>query len=268
MIQLHFVAPQTPAWQNWRQEVMTELAALTAKGPPYAVKDALYKKQRESIFACYWNKCVYCEGYYRLTAKEGDVEHYRPKGRIRDNSKKIVRVDVGGKKQNHPGYWWLAYEPANLLPACAYCNRTGKLDFFPLEPGSNYALSPGEEAQEKPTLVHPEIDNPDEHLKFDPSLGVLAPLTTRGEKTIETFDLNRETLLEARLGAYHKVAMSIHQTALLEPGLGVSLPATLSYLHKHKIGEAAYSIAGRRAIEDFREPMLKLIDRMKELLGG
>lgn len=267
MIQLRFVPPQTPEWEIWRQEVTAELAALQANGPPYQVKDTLYKKQRETIFACYLKKCVYCEGYYSLTAKEADVEHFRPKGRIRDRDRKIVRIVVAGAEQNHPGYWWLAYEPINLLPSCAYCNRTGKGDYFPLEPGSTYALHPGEEGQERPLLVHPGLDNPDEHLKFDSDLGVLAPLTPKGEQTIETFELNREKLLEARLETYRNVAMSIHKAAMLEAGMGVSLPATLNYLNKHKSGEAAYSIAGRRALADFAEPIQKLIARLTSIFG-
>jgi hypothetical protein len=83
MIKLQFQEPHAPEWEAWRQEVAAELAALQAHGPPYQVKDSLYKKQRETIFACYLNKCAYCEGHYRLTAKEGDVEHFRPKGRVR-----------------------------------------------------------------------------------------------------------------------------------------------------------------------------------------
>lgn len=59
-------------------------------------------------------------------------------------------------------------------------------------------------------LVHPGLDTPDEHLRIDPDLGVLAPLTQKGEQTIETFRLNREQLLKARLDTYRKVAMSIH----------------------------------------------------------
>ena len=51
----------------------------------------------------------------------------------------------------------------------------------------------------------------------------------------------------------------------LDTGMGVSLPATPAYLNKHKNGVAAYSIAGRRALSDFREPVQKLIDRLVAL---
>lgn len=267
MIKLQFHEPQAPDWEAWRNEVAAELATLQSSGPPYQVKDSLYKKQRETIFACYLNKCAYCEGHYRLTAKEGDVEHFRPKGRVRDKNRRIVTVIAGGQKQNHPGYWWLAYEPINLLPSCALCNRTGKGDYFPLEAGSQYALMPGEEAQEKPLLVHPGLDNPDEHLKFDATLGVLAPLSEKGKQTIETFLLNREDLLQARLKTYRHVAMSIHEMCKLEPSLMVNLPATLGELNRYKRGEAEYSAAGRQAIADFAEPVKAMMARLAEIFA-
>lgn len=268
MIKLQFREPHAPEWDAWRQEVAAELAALQAHGPPYQVKDSLYKKQRETIFACYLNKCAYCEGHYRLTAKEGDVEHFRPKGRVRDRDKRIVTVVVEGKKGNHPGYWWLAYEPINLLPSCALCNRTGKGDYFPLEPGSSYALQPGAEAQERPLLVHPGLDDPDEHLRFDPAVGVLAALTPKGEQSIETFLLNREDLLQARLKTYRHVAMSIHQVCQLEPGMMVSLPATLAELNRYKSGEAEYSIVGRQAMADFAGPIQELKARLAAIFDA
>lgn len=54
-------------------------------------------------------KCAYCETkIFASGARE--VEHYRPKGRIRG---------IAG----HPGYWWLAHDWDNLLPTCRDCNK-------------------------------------------------------------------------------------------------------------------------------------------------
>lgn len=267
MTRFSFQEPQTPAWQQWRQEVAAELAALQAQGPPYTIKRSLYTSQREQIFTCYANKCAYCECFYKISNNEGDVEHFRPKGRVRDLDRQIVKIVVGGKKQNHPGYWWLAYEPINLLPSCALCNRSGKGDYFPLEPGGVYALNPGDEASEHPLLIHPGLENPDDHLRFDPQLGVLIPLTARGEQTIATFLLNRDHLLQARLQTYRHVAMSIHQACKLTPDFGVDTAATLMELNQHKRGAAQFSLAGRKALDDFAGPVQQLIARLQNLLG-
>lgn len=266
MIKLRFEEPTATPWLSWRQKVKDELAALQAMGRPYAVKDELYKEQRETIFACYLNKCAYCEGHYRLTANEGDVEHYRPKGRVRDRSNAIVKVVVGGESQNHPGYWWLAYEPINLLPSCAFCNRTGKRDLFPLEPGCTYALVPGEEANERPLLVHPGLDDPDEHLLFDSHHGVLAPKTERGRFTIETFQLNREDLLRERRRTYRNVVAAIKAALALEASEFIDLPDVLADLKAYKSGKAAYSLAGRKAIHDCRAPLKSLIERVTAIM--
>jgi 5-methylcytosine-specific restriction endonuclease McrA len=51
--------------------------------------------------------CAYC-----LVERPLDVEHFRPKSH----------------------YWWLAYEPANLLLGCTACNRDRKVNQFPLWP--------------------------------------------------------------------------------------------------------------------------------------
>lgn len=265
MIRLHFQEPQTPAWASWRQKVQAEIAALANAGPPYSVKDDLYKEQRETIFACYLNKCAYCEGQYKLTANEGDVEHYRPKGRVRDRENHIVKVVWAGAQVNHPGYWWLAYEAINLLPSCSFCNRTGKRDLFPLEPGSTYALQPGEERDEKPLLVHPGLENPDDHLKYDPVQGVLVPKSEKGSFSIETFGLNREDLLTARKNTYRNVVASIMTASSLQSGALIDIPGLLADLRKYKTGEAAYSLVGRAALSACREPVEQLIERMKSI---
>lgn len=92
-------------------------------------------KVRKVLLRMFHGKCAYCES--RITAiYSGDVEHFRPKGEIKEavNSK--------------PGYYWLAAEWNNLLFACPFCNQTntheiidggivkevvlGKLNQFPL----------------------------------------------------------------------------------------------------------------------------------------
>jgi hypothetical protein len=258
MIRLRFKEPQTPEWQKWRQEAAEELQALQTSPPPYDIKDALYKRQREALFACYRNKCAYCEAHYRLTLRDADVEHFRPKGRVRDRHNDIVKVQLNGQEVNHPGYWWLAYEPLNLMPSCPFCNRTAKRELFPLEDGSSYAVQPGEEALEKPLLLHPGLDDPDQHLHFEPRFGVLVPTTEKGRATIETFHLNRDILCEERRDVYttvyaHLTTMGIltARIASLTTDEQQHLERIRQFVGRHRRGEAAYSIAGREAIRKY-----------------
>ena len=61
-------------------------------------------------------KCCYCERR-RDTNAEADIEHFRPKLEVTENSE-------------HPGYWWLAYEWNNLLFVLGRLNRPISLDRF------------------------------------------------------------------------------------------------------------------------------------------
>src|SRR5215472_5170548 len=62
-------------------------------------------------------RCAYCESPVTST-DFGDAEHYRPKGAVTGEDRKAV--EYGGAP--HPGYYWLAYDWRNLLPACGQCN--------------------------------------------------------------------------------------------------------------------------------------------------
>ncbi len=93
------------------------------------------KSVRELLLKMFHGKCSYCESRI-TTIYNGDIEHYRPKGKIKEAA------------SPRPGYYWLASEWENLLFACPFCNQTnthkiidggkiqeivvGKLDQFPL----------------------------------------------------------------------------------------------------------------------------------------
>lgn len=82
------------------------------------------------------NKCAYCETPVDLDRFGGDSEHFRPKGNVTiqgENNKKVAAECTfpDGRKMPHPGYFWLAYDWRNLMPACTFCNSSGKVDQFP-----------------------------------------------------------------------------------------------------------------------------------------
>jgi hypothetical protein len=138
------------------------------------------------------------------------VEHYRPKGEV-----------IEGKVRSKPGYYWLAATWANLLPSCTDCNSPrrqevdssgekvvrGKGNHFPLVAGTKRARVPGKERQEKPLLLHPEIDDPEEHIEFATErerAGVIRAALRKGEPSkkglasIEVYALDRPQLTQAR----------------------------------------------------------------------
>ena len=110
----------------------------------------------------------------------------------------------------HPGYYWLAYDYLNLLPACSACNRragdaasgvnTGKSDIFPTL-DDHWAACPEEVPEELPALLNPWLDDPAEHLCFDPDTGLVEGATDRGRVTVDLLGLNRDGLPEARKNA-------------------------------------------------------------------
>src|SRR5262249_38675962 len=87
------------------------------------INAALYSRYKDFLIRLFNGKCAYCESKFTVS-QPGDVEHFRPKGRVVDDNFKPIRVQHPTKGEiEHPGYYWLAYEWKNLLPSCADCNR-------------------------------------------------------------------------------------------------------------------------------------------------
>ncbi|HEV2800891.1 MAG TPA: hypothetical protein VGW12_10365 [Pyrinomonadaceae bacterium] len=151
-------------------------------------------------------KCAYCDS--RFTGNSfGDAEHFRPKGMVtrkKDGKDEVVTVE--GKE--HPGYYWLAYDWRNLLPACQRCNSDeGKMNQFPVKNGTYVAsrkVGPDTatlDKLEEPLLLHPydENLNPDAHLIYGEK-GVVSAYRVHGQDdpygmaVIETCNLKRGDL--------------------------------------------------------------------------
>ncbi|MFN2393801.1 MAG: hypothetical protein ABR566_17795 [Pyrinomonadaceae bacterium] len=147
-----------------------------------AVKDALMSAQH--------NKCCYCER--SRERGELDVEHYRPKGAVKQS-----RVE----KEIHPGYYWLAYSWDNLYLSCKGCNSGWKTVLFPLaNPKKRIRSHGGNLADEKPLFVNPGIEDPRRHIRYRNDAPY--PLTKKGAVTIKELGLladNRPFLREERL---------------------------------------------------------------------
>ena len=148
----------------------------------------IVKDKLKTIFK---NKCAFCETNTHVGAHK-DIEHYRFK--------------------TH--YYWLAYEWTNFLLVCQICNRDFKKIQFPIENIANrvrkHPLSITGEldrnkcqifsnslCSEKPLLLHPALDNPNEHLQFLAN-GAVEGLTCKGRVSINVYGLKRENLRKAR----------------------------------------------------------------------
>ena len=189
------------------EQTYLELLEIIHTGNKKLIKDAIYRESYETpdgkrskvedqLAKAYKYKCAYCERICKA-----DIEHYRPK--------KGVDEDI-----EHPGYYWLCYEWTNLLPSCITCNREGsKHNHFPIlgqrvsQPSllsddllaldackaNNSPL-----VDERPYLLHPEVDRPEENFAFeiDPNgegirlVGIDAE--GRGARTIQICLLNRK----------------------------------------------------------------------------
>lgn len=210
----------------------------------------LYKSPdvRQALERLFHGKCAYCETRYAHQAPV-DIEHYRPKGAVEGD-------------KDHPGYWWLAASWENLVPSCIDCNRrrtqmlavpdkgtfaeltpnpysatpapasAGKKDAFPI--AGTRALSHTDNlAAERPYLIDPAGDQPDDHLDYyldhaqdgvaplalilprmrppgDPDRHPAAPAgedgpSIRGLMTIQTCGLNRLALVQERTAVLRRL---------------------------------------------------------------
>lgn len=159
---------------------------------------------KQALIKLFKSKCAYCESKF-LHVYSGDVEHFRPKGKI------------DGANPPKPGYYWLAAEWDNLLLSCRNCNQKlkhdvhgeddrrtmGKMDQFPLSDNRRRARSHTNPNAIKAEdqyrlLLDPCKDIPEEHLEFDDVHGLIKGTTTKGEKSIEVYVLQRMPLVQAR----------------------------------------------------------------------
>ncbi len=134
------------------------------------------------------NKCAYCEQHLPIAVMH--IDNFRPVGGI-------VDVKSGDAYPLH--YLWLKNSWDNLYLCCPECNRH-KRNKFPLSNQVCEIFATGDVLyNELPLLLDPcdPRSNIEEHLKFLPD-GVIAPLSERGEVTINVLNLNRPNLVEAR----------------------------------------------------------------------
>jgi hypothetical protein len=174
-------------------------------------KFAAYKcrEVKTALDRIFHQKCAYCEFVYK-GGYSADVDHWRPKSSVTEGGRRL-----------YPGYYWLAADWKNLFPACRFCNSAnrhemlddtvesrGKLDKFPLAAPRKRAPRPGDERSERPLLLNPSEDRPEDHLFFSAEqarwgavgarIGRNGQPSPKGLASIEIYALDRKTLFEER----------------------------------------------------------------------
>jgi len=216
---IDFVEPKNETWNDWRarcEKARSILIQEVEDGQDPVINKDLYKEMKVDVYMSYdqafRGKCAYCER--DIHNQYGDVEHYRPECSVTDIHRKPVTRQQGEEVETHPGYYWLAYEWTNLLPACEICNRPstqftkgrliGKWDRFPIR--GERAWGPGQEEYEEPLLLNPVKDEPSEYLIFERN-GLIVEKNgdERGKTTIEVLGLNENGLTDRRSERYKDI---------------------------------------------------------------
>lgn len=151
------------------------------------------------------NKCCFSEA--KFTGDYGDVEHFRPKGRLGVENSKI---------KNYPGYYWLAYSWDNLFLCKQVINISHKKDLFPLLSDGERACNHTEDhTLEHPVLIDPSREDPRDHIIFreDEPVGI----TNRGIKTITLLNLRHSHFEESRRTLFRHLQALKHVLDDLDP---------------------------------------------------
>jgi 5-methylcytosine-specific restriction endonuclease McrA len=229
-------------FQEWLDRAAGEACkAVEARqrGDKIEFRSALWAELKQYLFFQFHGKCAYCESQC-LHVTYGDVEHYRPKRQV-------------SEAPDHPGYWWLAYVPTNLLPCCERCNRhRGKMNHFPVHDNA-WARCPESLPEERPLLLHPGHDDPQGHFEWVPPLDPEAPISVvrgiseEGKTSIEIYNLNRGELPTIRGAALLQLQRDL--------GLAVANGTAGALYQKILSGETAYSAALAAEIESLLEEL-------------
>lgn len=176
-------------------------AAERAQEDPPFQRDVLRSAEvRGALDSLFQAKCAYCETPVERSTM--NVDQFRPQTRA---------VNLDGSL-NADGYWWLAYEWANLYPTCSNCEQMKGSRFpiagAPARPGARGATL----AEEQPLLLDPCADSPEKDLLFSES-GRVASRTRRGRVTIDGLGLNRTTLIEGRRAALESLRAQLKDLA-------------------------------------------------------
>jgi len=165
--------------------LVNELSALALQG--------MLNEKDESeklISECFNGKCSYCENSMELV--EIQIDYYRPINGALNTVDGVFHREL---------YKWLKNDSDNLLSICVECNRA-KSNRFPVAGEVAFInASKKELTKEKRLLLNPYRDYPEKHFSYS-SDGKIYPRTKKGQITIDTLHLNRDSLIKERMNEY------------------------------------------------------------------
>lgn len=222
-------------WKEQAQRAAEQVADAVAAGEKPSFHARIWGSLKQHLFDISDGRCAYCEARVQHV-DYGDVEHYRPKS--------AVKEDPG-----HGGYYWLAYDPTNLLPSCGLCNKApGKVDQFPVLNGTRVVGPESRIEDERPLLFNPYSEDPRDHLKFL-ATGDVRGKTEQGEQTIVICRLQR--LREQRRSHMERFAKDLQVRTVTEGSFDA---ACISLAADLRTGQDEYC----NALSDH---LLRLIDQ-------
>lgn len=225
--------------QDWFDQATTLTDQAVSEGAAHQVHQHYRHPQvKMALEKLFHDKCAYCEGAI-TSSGPWEVEHYRPKGRVREN-------------KEHPGYYWLAYTWENFVPSCQFCNghyedkptfddpntapAAGKYDQFPLFDEEHRAMEPDDPLDaEAPILLNPCKDQDCESYFLYDLLGhILASEQDTHQRAVETIricNLDRKRLRTHRANLVTKMvkAVQIHEAALSVRNDDPTKPALIEF---------------------------------------
>lgn len=200
---------------TWLKKAKAKVAEYKAQGKYVKAKSEFWGDIKTIYIKRQHEKCAYCETKMAgkdLASKVHEVEHFRPKSKIKQWPGKARKGEVaftppcpvGGA--SNVGYFLLTYHPFNFAIACTRCNSTLKSDYFPVRKTRNVkGINPARMKSEDALLIYPVSDldvDPCKLIRFDGVLAVPARSSgadfERAVVTIEFFKLNYEDLTSRR----------------------------------------------------------------------
>jgi uncharacterized protein (TIGR02646 family) len=193
---------------------------------------------KQKLIAMQHAKCAFCEAK-PLHVSDGDVEHFRPKGGMRQ---------AGSDPMQRPGYYWLAYDWANLMFACQRFNQRHKKNLFPLADPARRARSHHDATvHEAPVFIDPSAEDPEQYISFREHVPIAIDGNTRGAQTIDALGLWRPDL-NADREKHLEIVMTLHAVAA-NPDVPDELRRqTQSLLTNATSAQAEYSLMCRVAV--------------------
>jgi uncharacterized protein (TIGR02646 family) len=225
--------------QEHETAVASDPVSFSSRSATLVFDRAVYahKDVKLELIAMQHEKCAFCEAK-PLHVSAGDVEHFRPKGGVR-------QADTDPLQR--PGYYWLAYDWNNLLFSCERCNRRHKKNLFPLiDPARRTKPPQTTTVDEIPVFIDPSAEDPEQYISYREHVPIAIAGNCRGEQTIDALGLRRPELNNDREEHLDRLKV-LHEVAS-NPSVSHELRTkAVALLTKATSAEAEYSLMCRAA---------------------